>query len=59
MAKFSLGDDGTMDTVVVCDECGRELRYTYDGEHGESYEDFVDRALKDAEENHDCEDEDA
>jgi hypothetical protein len=27
---FSLGDDGTMDTVIVCDGCGEEIRYTYD-----------------------------
>lgn len=25
-----LGDDGTMDTVLVCDECGHEARYNYD-----------------------------
>lgn len=25
-----LSDDGTMDTVLVCDECGQEMRYNYD-----------------------------
>lgn len=25
-----LGDDGTMDTVLVCSECGKEMRYIYD-----------------------------
>lgn len=25
-----LGDDGTMDTVIYCDECGQEQRYNYD-----------------------------
>ncbi len=23
-----LGDDGTLDTVFVCDVCGREIRYS-------------------------------
>jgi hypothetical protein len=26
---FLLGDDGTLDTVVYCSECGRETRYNY------------------------------
>lgn len=25
-----LGDDGTMDTVIYCSECGQEQRYNYD-----------------------------
>lgn len=25
-----LGHDGTMDTVIVCDDCGHESRYNYD-----------------------------
>ena len=25
-----LGDDGTLDTVVVCEACGVESRYNYD-----------------------------
>lgn len=28
---FSLTDDGTMDTVVRCDECGEEVRFNRDG----------------------------
>lgn len=28
--SFSLTDDGTMDTVVRCDECGEEVRFNYD-----------------------------
>jgi hypothetical protein len=28
--KFRLGDEGTLDTVIVCGECGAELRYNYD-----------------------------
>lgn len=31
---FLLGDDGTLDTVVYCSECGQERRYSYsDGMH--------------------------
>lgn len=26
-----LSDDGTLDTVIVCDICGREHRFSYDG----------------------------
>ncbi len=25
-----LGDDGTLDTVIYCNECGQEQRYNYD-----------------------------
>lgn len=30
MAKFELSDDGTMDTVVRCTECGQEDRYNFE-----------------------------
>lgn len=62
-----LGDDGTMDTVLVCEECGEEMRYNYDGgecDHHEDckseacardlYEAFVDWAIEDATEDHIC-----
>lgn len=29
--RIRLGDDGTLDTVVVCRECGKEARYNFDG----------------------------
>jgi RNase P subunit RPR2 len=29
---FNLSDDGTLDTVVTCSECGAELRYNFDGD---------------------------
>lgn len=35
---FSLGDDGTMDTVVYCDDCGQEERFNYDGDINMFYE---------------------
>ena len=28
--RIRLGDDGTLDTVVVCTVCGEEARYNYD-----------------------------
>lgn len=27
-----LSDDGTMDTIIRCSECGEEQRYNYDGD---------------------------
>lgn len=33
---FTLGDDGTLDTVLTCDKCGYSERYTFDG-CGEQY----------------------
>ena len=53
-SKFELTDDGTLDTVVACVECGEHLRYTWDGCDGLTYEDFVAYALLDAEDEHDC-----
>lgn len=57
--SFHLGDDGTMDTVIVCDDCGAELRFNFDGENidpeddGEAYDAFVQWALEEADEAHD------
>ena len=57
-ATFSLGDDGTLDTVIVCDACGEELRYNMDAEFGsesdDRYEEFVDWATEDARDTHVC-----
>ena len=54
-----LGDDGTMDTVLVCDGCGEEMRYNFnhedDCDEAGCYDQFVDWALEDAQENHECE----
>lgn len=66
---FELSDDGTMDTVVRCAECGAELRYNYDGGMDEgddesqpdreqaaldAYDAFVEWAIEDAESEHEC-----
>jgi hypothetical protein len=31
---ITLTDDGTMDTVLRCSECGEEFRFMFDGEDG-------------------------
>lgn len=60
--RMRLGDDGTMDTVIVCADCGEEMRYNYDpsDEYDEditdeqAFADFLDWALDDAESEHEC-----
>jgi hypothetical protein len=61
MARIQLTDDGTMDTVLVCSECGQEMRYNFDpcpedeNDPG-AYDHFVQWAIEDCESEHDCED---
>ncbi len=56
-----LTDDGTLDTVLICEECELEVRYNFasadenaypEGEQG--YAEFVQWAINDADETHDC-----
>ena len=58
MSTFELTDDGTLDTVVRCTACGAEERYTFDGWTEtpglEAYDAFVEWALEDAADLHDC-----
>ena len=65
MHTFSLVDDGTMDTVIACDDCGQEMRYNFDGDHGEDctpiangdcdcYGRFVDWAIEESADCHYC-----
>ncbi len=58
---IKLSDDGTLDTVLVCDECNEHFRYTYDAESfaeisddEEAHDAFVEWALEDAASDHDC-----
>jgi len=61
---ISLMDDGTLDTVLACDRCGQEFRYNYsaycdDGRESDTsdefaYDRFVDWAIADASDDHDC-----
>lgn len=63
---IELTNDGTMDTVLRCSECGQEMRYNYDPyDYGDdvlenekanqqAYDDFVDWAIEDATAEHEC-----
>lgn len=61
---ITLTDDGTLDTVLRCDQCGEEMRYNYDGEPPGQYVTvaaylrgviaFVNWAIDDAEQEHEC-----
>ncbi len=60
--QMQLSDDGTLDTVISCAKCGAEFRYNFDGEgepqeadtESSAYDRFVEWALEDAAEEHDC-----
>jgi len=57
--SFSIVDDGTLDTVLKCDNCGEELRYNIDLsdveiETEDSNEHRIQRALDLAESEHEC-----
>jgi hypothetical protein len=59
-----LSDDGTMDTVIVCDRCGAEHRFNYEPPYlnedvGEEYHEaahdaFIDECIAEVDENCDC-----
>ncbi|KKL66027.1 hypothetical protein LCGC14_2149070 [marine sediment metagenome] len=61
---FTLDDDGTLDTIVTCDECGAQHRYNPDpplddhdtncGDSCECSDARIEWALQDAEETHEC-----
>lgn len=62
---FTLVDDGTLDTLLECDECCTQLRYNYGGTEAETfdgeliagengYQEFIDKSIADAEETHEC-----
>ena len=52
---IELTDDGTLDTVLRCSACGEELRYTYMPDNDDdTYDDFVEWAIDDAESEHEC-----
>lgn len=58
---IELSDDGTLDTVLKCSDCGEEFRYNFDpdsdGDASDSkaYNDFVQWAIDNATDDHDCE----
>ena len=58
-----LRDDGTMDTVIGCEKCGEEMRFTFQDDHDHpgkrrSYNDFVKECIKEFDEEHECPEED-
>ena len=63
--RIVLSDDGTMDTVLRCTECGEEMRYTFEPHEPEEggtpedrqYEEFIEWAIEDAESEHECDEE--
>jgi transcription elongation factor Elf1 len=64
---FTLVDDGSLDTVLVCDECGAALRFTYAAwddddaalDDDAAYESFVDWCFEEAVNEHECHEEGA
>lgn len=54
-ARMLLGDDGTLDTVIVCSECGEEFRFNFDGDGERAYRAFVAECKNQAAADHVCE----
>lgn len=66
--SIELGDDGTMDTVLYCTECGEEFRFNYDGGGGfadddtgevkltdeQAYDAFITSCIEEVEAEHEC-----
>ena len=58
---MQLTDDGTLDTVIRCSECGEEFRFNFANsgddespEGPEAYDSFVEDCCEDAAEEHEC-----
>ena len=60
-----IDEDDTLDTLLECDECHTQLRYSYNGTEAKTfdgeliagedgYSEFVDRSIADAKETHEC-----
>jgi hypothetical protein len=54
-----LTDDGTLDTVLRCDECGEEIRYSspYDANEPFNRDEWIDEIIADEELEHVCNEE--
>lgn len=53
LPKMVLADDGTLDTVIACQECGAEYRYNFQIGDGDcTYREFIAESLQDAAETH-------
>jgi hypothetical protein len=58
-ARIYLADDGTLDTVLRCADCGEEFRFNYanaatDGEDEDDYEEWLDHIIRETADEHDC-----
>ena len=66
---IQLSDDGTLDTVLRCSECGEEFRFSFDGTYDDdgneieeptdeqadaAYGAFVDESIRETSEEHEC-----
>ena len=63
---FTLIDDGTRDTTLICEECNEEQRYNFNSwgddldkdipeeERMEAYDSFVDGVIAEANSMHEC-----
>lgn len=58
-----LGDDGTLDTVLYCADCGAEFRFNFEpgpdeADGAAAYDAFVESAIEEIQDEHICEPED-
>jgi hypothetical protein len=51
---FTLFDDGTLDTILLCDGCGKEFRYNASMSQILDYDDFVEDCKALLEDEHIC-----
>lgn len=72
MSRIALGDDGSLDTVLKCIECGEEFRFNYqqsdvedqqgvelsEQERKADYDDWVKSLINETEAEHVCGEED-
>ena len=68
MANIVLADDGTLDTVIECLECGEQFRFSFaswaesldddDEDDQDDYDAFVEWCIEDVEAEHECDESD-
>ena len=53
--RIKLADDGTLDTVLRCAECGEEFRGTWlPDDDSDSYAEWVAEFIREVEDEHEC-----
>lgn len=66
VGKIALSDDGTLDTVVRCTECGREFRGNFEpgpefpaeDAAEDAYDTYVEEFLTEVSDEHECDKDD-